>query len=167
MKCRAFTKKNCLCKKNCSKNSAYCSHHQQTGKYNKFKYTLPTEGYTDYYTLLPIEIHNIIFKNYFTNNVLVEINKYRTQGDFSKLYRHNFWIDHITRDYCLVRDNDLWDVFRRKHVHNYNFIMCGYTDDIGILNKFRNVFRFIHISETNIKILEYIAEHGWIKFVMQ
>jgi len=195
--CRAITKKELLCKKKACKNSAFCVHHKIKNAYNKFKYNIPlhpadcdthtythTHTYTDYIDRLPEELLHKIYKTYFTAHVLKELSYYDPQGDFSNIdkdlysYLVRFSIPNIERDYRLVCDHDLWDIFRRsKTSHDYLDVLVGaHTSECH--RKFQRYFKplytngygFIVIHRasfiTNMRILEYIANNGWFKFIM-
>jgi hypothetical protein len=176
--CRAVTKNEMLCTKRACKNSAFCFHHQQTGKCTKFTFPIPKDNIQ-----LPDDMVHHVYKMYFTHHVLAELKNYDPQGDFSNIDTTldcSINLDSLTRDYRLVCDNNLWYWFRRNKLINKN--KYGYTKfvfDHYLAIPFNHVFKRyytrdglgtlminVHTFKVNMEILEYIANNGWFKYIM-
>ena len=171
-----ITKKELLCKKQACKNSAFCTYHQQTkGVTDKFRYSIPNEEIA-----LPEELVNHVYKMYFTNHVLKELSNYDPQGDFSNVDpKFGINVDSITRDYRLISEHNLWNFFIRNEMvktpEDYEkFILYSYISP-HFSQVFKRYYTYngqgfhrtnIPTFRMNMRILEYIANNGWFKYIM-
>jgi hypothetical protein len=178
--CRAVTKKDLLCKKKVCANSVFCTHHKPQGSCMKFKYPIPTDLGVDYIKILPEELITHIYKMYFNSHVLEELKNYDPQGDFTRIDTSldlNINIEHLERDYRLVCEHNLWDLFKRNHItsdHGYTrFLFLGSSMQFRkafVPHYTRHGYGYcminLRIFTVNMKILEYIANNGWFKYIM-
>jgi len=172
--CRAITKKELLCKRKACKNSVYCTQHKPEDSCSKFKYSISSELVTDYTKILPDDILNHIYKLYFTSHVLEELKKYDPQGDFSRVPMSNKSFS-LERDYQLVSEHNLWHfLIRNKELNNdsgkYKYRSLYFNNKfwkvIGPYYTVGYILRHMDVFEFNMKILEYIANNGWFKYIM-
>ena len=120
---------------------------------------------------------------YFTNHVLKELSNYDPQGDFSNINPiFGINIDSLTRDYYLVREHNLWEIFRRfKLTYNHDYIefILYRNGRLDIYRRFslafKNYYTYagqgFHITNVpdfrkNMRTIEYIANNGWFKYIM-
>ena len=190
MKCRAITTKNVLCKKTTLQGKSYCSCHQKKIVEGVQKFTKISDKKEISFSVLPDDILQVIYLNYFKAHVLPEIGKYDPQGDFSNTvdklcfynnkYKNEKWWDDtyvtyqkkwlvtITHAYRYICQHDLWDCFRRNHL-SIDYTLYG----VGIkMEKIRKLVRNIYYYDSydliinDMLIFEYIANNGWFKFIM-
>jgi len=99
---------------------------------------------------LPVELINLVYKQYHTNYVLKQL--LTRPGNFSFL--DTDWADILERDYRTV-DNipGAWEFLR---VCDYNFIM--YANRRNVI--FKKIYNSINIGNS-LYILQFIAKNGW------
>ncbi len=99
---------------------------------------------------LPIELINLVYKQYHTNYVLKQL--LTRPGNFS--FMDTDWADILEQDYRVV-DNipGAWEFLR---VCDYNFIM--YANRRNVI--FKKIYNSINIGNS-LYILQFIAKNGW------
>ena len=197
MKCRAITTKNVLCKKTALQGKSYCSCHHKKIVEGIQKFTKISDKKEISFSVLPDDILQNIYLQFFKSQVLPEIEKYDQPGDFINTYDNlcylsksdyrwpcryvskgaeiDEWLDRMTKTYQYINRNDLWECFRRTYAVQYSYgRVYSYSkvfrnEKNCKLSKFletfyRNVERVKFIKD--MMVFEYIANHGWIKFIM-